>query len=488
MPSRQRTQPSNPRLITVLLLVSANLLPTIVATDSHSEVTILNSHQLSDHLSRHRQTVLLAIHEGRNDYMQAAGALIQAQRRFALSNPELSFAIYRIGEKSGQRELYAVDWYKMGIFFVDHAVRKPYPGRLDSEAAIAEWVRVMAGFEPSLIVASLSELQELCQSHRLVGLYTGDQGSKFLSYAVAARGIESIVFRHSFDSELSSVIGQGISLFKHFDDGRDTFTGEYTVDNLRAFFLASSKQLVRDHQPKDHSGDSHPAAVAEDSLIIFSDSFLDPENRLFFQTARVLGSRFQYFHSTKEDPSFNVDLKQGPQLVLVPKMAESQPTVLPKYKLLGPLTLEKIVQFIKDYDNKTLEPFASSQPLSERGVSESGVKTVVGLSIKEDIHDFEGAVFLMIYAPWGGHCKHFLPTLEAAAAELQGYEHPVLLAKVQGTTNELEGFEMRGYPTLLFRRQRNGSWENYIGDRSSEAVVNYIRTALVSPNSVEEDL
>lgn len=488
MPIRPSNQPLTWPTTTLLLLLASSLFPYTLSSDSQSDLPVLSPGELTAHLSRHRQTVLFCIHSGRQDFQEEARAFTQASRQFLVSIPDLSFALYRIPSGHDHLELYGVDWYRWSVTFVDHAVRKRYSGRGDSEYAIAEWVRVMAGFEASMIVSSLAEFQELTSRHRLLALYTGDQGSKFLTYAAAAKGLDNIVFRHSFSTELSSVIGEGVSLFKQFDDGRDTFTSDPSVENLRNFLVNSSKQLIQAYQPKDPSGDTLPRRVQQATLIIFSDSFLDPANQAFFQAARSLGDRFLYFHSTQADAAFNVDLTEGPQLVLVDKVEEEWTGVLPKYKLRGAVTVDTVRQFIEDYDNHTLEVFATSQALSEREVSASGVWTVVSQSMEEDVHRFEGAVFLMIYAPWGGHCKHFMPTLEAVAKELQGYEHPVLVAKVQGTRNELEGFQITGYPTLMFRRQKGASWEMYKGGRTPEEVISHIKASFGSSEGSHEDL
>lgn len=59
-------------------------------------------------------------------------------------------------------------------------------------------------------------------------------------------------------------------------------------------------------------------------------------------------------------------------------------------------------------------------------------------------------VMLEVYAPWCGHCKTLAPIYEELATGLAGESH-IVLAKMDGTLNEVEGLEVRGFPTLKVR-------------------------------------
>jgi len=53
------------------------------------------------------------------------------------------------------------------------------------------------------------------------------------------------------------------------------------------------------------------------------------------------------------------------------------------------------------------------------------------------------------YAPWCGHCKKLEPIYTTLAKELS--EVPgLVIAKMDATANEVEGVEVKGYPSLKF--------------------------------------
>lgn len=83
-------------------------------------------------------------------------------------------------------------------------------------------------------------------------------------------------------------------------------------------------------------------------------------------------------------------------------------------------------------------------------------------------------ILVEFYAPWCGHCKKLAPEYEKAAEEL-GKTLP--LAKVDADDEKnrplAQRFEIRGFPTLkLFR---NGVPSDYQGERSSAALVSFMR-------------
>jgi protein disulfide isomerase len=93
-------------------------------------------------------------------------------------------------------------------------------------------------------------------------------------------------------------------------------------------------------------------------------------------------------------------------------------------------------------------------------------------------------VMVKFYAPWCGHCKSFAPEYEKAAKQIKQDGKPYILANLDATAHKksAEKNQIQGFPTIkLFI---NGNPMDYNGDRTAEAVINFIDKK-TSPPSTE---
>jgi len=89
-------------------------------------------------------------------------------------------------------------------------------------------------------------------------------------------------------------------------------------------------------------------------------------------------------------------------------------------------------------------------------------------------HVPRGDHFIMMYAPWCGHCKNLKPEWEKLAKQTT---KGASISKMDCTTNKItcEKYEVKGYPTLIY--MRNGKVvENYKGDKTLKALKEYVNT------------
>lgn len=73
-------------------------------------------------------------------------------------------------------------------------------------------------------------------------------------------------------------------------------------------------------------------------------------------------------------------------------------------------------------------------------------------------------MFVMIYSNRCGHCKQLAPTWNKLAVEYKNNDE-VLIAKMDGIKNEVEGLYLSEYPTLLWYGKDNKTGEKYDGNR-----------------------
>ena len=83
-----------------------------------------------------------------------------------------------------------------------------------------------------------------------------------------------------------------------------------------------------------------------------------------------------------------------------------------------------------------------------------GMTTVVGQSWNDVVMDDSKDVFVEIYAPWCGHCKKLEPVWAELAQKLEKMDD-LIIAKMDGTANEVQGLKVGGYPTVMFYPKGN---------------------------------
>jgi protein disulfide-isomerase A1 len=88
----------------------------------------------------------------------------------------------------------------------------------------------------------------------------------------------------------------------------------------------------------------------------------------------------------------------------------------------------------------------------------------------------ESDVLVKFYAPWCGHCKKLAPIWDELAKELQDVKG-LVIAKFDSTVNEVEGVEVRGYPTLKFypRGDTKKTPIDFDGDRDLESIKAWLK-------------
>ncbi|KAL5990666.1 Protein disulfide isomerase-like 1-4 [Asimina triloba] len=141
-----------------------------------------------------------------------------------------------------------------------------------------------------------------------------------------------------------------------------------------------------------------------------------------------------------------------------------------KFVLSGEVTLDSIKAFGEDFLEDKLKPFYKSDAVPE--TNDGDVKIVVGDNFDEIVLDESKDVLLEIYAPWCGHCQALEPTYNKLAKYLRGIDS-LVIAKMDGTTNEHPRAKADGFPTLLFFPAGNKNFDPITVDTDRTVVAFY---------------
>jgi protein disulfide-isomerase-like protein len=85
-------------------------------------------------------------------------------------------------------------------------------------------------------------------------------------------------------------------------------------------------------------------------------------------------------------------------------------------------------------------------------------------------------VLVKYYAPWCGHCKKLAPIWDQLAQDLADIPN-LVIAKFDSTANEVDGVEIKGYPTLKFYPKGNKQNPiDYDGERDINGFKEWLKT------------
>lgn len=134
------------------------------------------------------------------------------------------------------------------------------------------------------------------------------------------------------------------------------------------------------------------------------------------------------------------------------------------------LTVENIGEFIAGIRSGSVKPHLKSAPVPEE---QGDVTVIVGTEFESIVMDETKDVLVKYYAPWCGHCKKLAPIWDELGALYKDMPN-LVIAKFDATTNEADGVEIKGYPTLKFYPRDNKSGVDVEGERDLPAFKKYI--------------
>jgi protein disulfide-isomerase A1 len=294
----------------------------------------------------------------------------------------------------------------------------------------------------------------------VVGFFAEASGDEYAAFMAAAGDDDEIQYAYTLDADAAKAEDAAvpsIALYKTFDEGRNNFDGEFTKEAVAEFVGANSVPLVipftMDAVAQVFQSKVGKVAFlfSEDEISHFRDVAEKFRGQLVFATTDGSIDRLNS-HVGLEKSDF-------PKLMILETSGQMR-----KFPLEGGVSEEAITEHIENYLAGKAKPFFKSEPVPE---DNSGpVTVIVGKNFDEIVMDESKDVLLEIYAPWCGHCKTLAPIYEELG-EAYADNDNIVIAKMDGTANEVEGINVRGFPTLKFfpAGKKTAGGTDYSGSR-----------------------
>ncbi|AQK67565.1 protein disulfide isomerase4 [Zea mays] len=394
---------------------------------------------------------------------------------------DLALAKADATEETDLAQRYDVQGFPTIILFID-GVPKDYNGARTKDA-IVDWINKKLG----------PAVQDVTSVHEAERILTGDDkaviafldtltGAHSDELAAASRLEDSINFYQTSIPDVAKLFHidpaakrPSIVLLKKEEEKLTFYDGKFKASAIADFVSANKLPLVTT-LTQETSPSIFGNAIKKQILLFAVASESSKFLSIFKEAAKPFKGKLLFVFVERDndevgEPVANYFGLTGQETTVLAYTGNEDAR---KFFLDGEVSLEAIKDFAEGFLEDKLTPFYKSEPVPES--NDGDVKIVVGKSLDVIVLDESKDVLLEIYAPWCGHCQSLEPTYNKLAKHLSGVDS-LVIAKMDGTTNEHPRAKSDGYPTILFYPAGKKSFEpvTFEGERTVVDMYRFIK-------------
>ncbi|XP_076887166.1 protein disulfide isomerase-like 1-4 [Bidens hawaiensis] len=358
-------------------------------------------------------------------------------------------------------ETYEVQGFPTVLFFVD-GVHKPYLGPRTKDA-IVTWIKKKTGPGVYNITTEEDAEKVLTSEDRVVlALLDSSVGAESEELVAASRLDDDVSFYQTVNPNVAKLFHinpevkrPALVLLKKDAEKVTHYDGKFEKSSIKEFVFANKLPLVTTFS-RETGTLIFESPIKKQILLFATSKGLSKVAQTFEDAAKLFKGKliFVYVEVDNEDVGKPVADYFGvtgdaPQVIGYTGNDDGR-----KFVFDQDLTVENLKVFGEDFLEDKLKPLYKSDPVPEH--NDGDVKIVVGNNFDDIVLDESKDVLLEIYAPWCGHCQALEPTYNKLAMHLRDVDS-LVIAKMDGSTNEHPRAKADGYPTILFYPAGNKS-------------------------------
>jgi protein disulfide-isomerase A1 len=432
------------------------------AAEMDEGVLVLTESNFDEELAKHEHLLVEFYAPWCGHCKKLAPEYAAAASVLAAQDPPQYVAKVDATENNALAERFEVKGFPTMIWF-RNGKQSDYTGGRTKDT-IVNWISKKTG------PASKHVACDALNSDKLAAVYFGDfEGAAFDNYMNVAKSNEVYEFNHAA-AECAATHGAkapGVSVFRNFDNSPVHHDGEHTEAAVNAFLDKSAIPMLINFS-EDYIEPIF--GKGKDAMILFTDDAEGAYNSVFKQAAEQLNGEIIFVLSGTQNgiqqrlaEFIGVEASQAPTIRLLSPGEEMKKFVFPGS--MDTVTVHAIKNFLDDYKSGAMKPHLKSEAEPE---VQGDLTILVGTNFDSIVNDPSKDVLVKYYAPWCGHCKSLAPTWDDLAAHT-GDIKDLVIAKFDATANEVDGLNIRGYPTLRFYPKGNKDGVEYDGERDMEA-------------------
>ncbi|CAL9244391.1 unnamed protein product [Arabidopsis halleri] len=395
-------------------------------------------------------------------------------------------------EENELAQEYSVQGFPTIIFFVD-GEHKPYTGGRTKET-IVTWVKKKIG--PGVYnLTTLDDAEKVLTSGNKVvlGYLNSLVGVEHDQLAATSKVEDDVNFYQTVNPDVAKMFHidpeskrPALVLVKREEEKISHYDGEFVKSALVSFVSANKLALVSVFT-RETAPEIFESAIKKQLLLFATQNDSKKVLPEFQEAAKSFKGKLIFVSVDLDNEDYGKPVAEyfgvsgnGPKLIAYTGNEDPK-----KYFFDGEIKSDKIKIFGEDFLNDKLKPFYKSDPIPEK--NDGDVKIVVGDNFDEIVLDDSKDVLLEVYAPWCGHCQALEPMYNKLAKHLRSIDS-LVIAKMDGTTNEHPKAKAEGFPTILFFPAGNKTSEPITvdTDRTVVAFYKFLRKHATIPFKLEK--
>ena len=346
-----------------------------------------------------------------------------------------------------------------------------------SSKEIINWTRKKTG-NAILYFDTKDDIEKYKKENEICFIYFGDNERDIKIFEKASQLIEDFPFAVVKNEKLIKKYSTKgtIALYKHFDEKKNELK-KINIESINEFAkkYALPKVMVFNDRSVQHIFQKKNPA-----LVLYADNKSANWNKYGNILTEV---------SEKINRKLSViltDIKEGIAVRLAEYVGITErdlPLVsildtrkdFKKYNMDEEINVENILNFIEKWENNQLKRQLKSE--KEPKLNNGNIFVVVGKSFEKEVINNDKDVILLFYAPWCALCKELSPVYEEVGKRLKDKNHKLLIAKIDGSENDVENISVSGFPTIMFfpGNKKNKKPIEYKGRRTTEDIIKFIK-------------
>lgn len=389
-----------------------------------------------------------------------------------LRDEEVVLAKVDATEENELAHEYNVNGFPTVLFFVNGEYRS-YPGQRTKDA-IVTWIKKNIG--PGIHnITTVKDAEKILTSENKVvlGFIDSLEGPDNRELAAASRLEDEVNFYQTENADVAQLFHidpkvkrPALVMLKKEAEKLSYFDGKFEKSVIAEFVFSNKLPLVT-FFTKEAAPSIFESSIKK-QLLLFATS--KKSNRfvpIFQEAAKFFKGRLIFVF-------VEMDTEVGKPVADYFGVSRKTASVLAytrdggkKFVFDGKVTLDEIKAFGEDFVEDKLKPFYKSDPIP--ATNDGDVKIVVGNNFDEIVLDETKDVLLEVYAPWCSRCQGLEPTYNKLAKHLREIKS-IVIAKMNGITNEHARAKADGFPAILFYPAGNKSLDPITFDMDRTAV------------------